>query len=178
MYAAGLLIEGKTTLPVGARCRARPRTISSCLSERFSAIAARMPPAISLLVLVFKDVQHVCGSPKDHPHLAGAIGADSDQSPTGIFDTHPDRISHAERLSRHSSRRAPPASRPASRRPLTRTDDRSGDASRRLPASPQSDGRPKTPAGDQGHPCPARDACGSDGSRRDTSEGCDADDDG
>jgi hypothetical protein len=48
-----------------------------------------------------------------------------------------DRISNAERLSRHSSRRAPPASRQASRRPLVRPDDRSGDA----PALASSPGR-------------------------------------
>jgi hypothetical protein len=46
----------------------------------------------------------------------------------------PDRISNVERLSRRSSRRAPPASRQASRRQLTRPHDRSGDASRRPPA--------------------------------------------
>ena len=38
-----------------------------------------------------------CGSPKDRPHVVGAISGDSDRSATGIFDAHPNRISDAER---------------------------------------------------------------------------------
>jgi hypothetical protein len=30
-----------------------------------------------------------CGSPKDRPHVVGAISGDSDRSATGIFDAHP-----------------------------------------------------------------------------------------
>ncbi len=57
-------------------------------------------PNLQIFRTRISPVPRACGSPKDRPHVIGAISGDPDRSATGIFDAHPNRISDAERLSR------------------------------------------------------------------------------
>jgi hypothetical protein len=138
----------------GRRCRER----GDCAPRR-SAVVAHLD-------------LHACGSPKTYRVVSNSSGH-SNRLSTSTLTRRRNWIS--ERRMRADTADAGHGHCGVVRRGPTRPDGRSGDASRRLPASPRSDRRLKTPAGDQGHLCPRRGACGFDGNTRDTREGCGAD---
>ena len=41
------------------------------------------------LLMFNRSRRRACGSPKDRPHVVGAISGDSDRSAKGILDAHP-----------------------------------------------------------------------------------------
>jgi hypothetical protein len=86
--------------------------------------------------MIFNQTSHVenaCRSPKDRPHVVAAIGGNSDRSAKAFSTRTRSDFERGTSQQTHLTR-APPASRQTSPHPLTRPDDRSGDASRRLPA--------------------------------------------